>query len=486
MLIRMLNLIDHLTFRATLEPACAAVCTPDLSITWKQLLLVVKGAARRLRLAGLQPGQVAVTSMRNQEVDWVLTLALFHEAALSCSSETLDALPSSVTADWFITDRKSPAKASAKTIVIDNDWLAAARDEYEPIDARNYESSDALVRLVLTSGTTGRGKAVALTLGQVIGRAERGMALRGAHTGISTLGLATAADFNFAVTCLMTDAPLMVPRTMRDAVDLIRQHGLEGILSTPTQLAAIVDLLEAAGEVLDSVKMVRCGGGSMSSRLVERIRRNITTNILALYGSTEAFGMCAFKPTPRSNPAVAGHAGPDAKVEVVDAQGQSLPRGEVGLVRVKTPFMVAGYYGDEAESARSFRDGWFYPGDRGAIAADGRLVLAGREGDLLNHGGVKFDPTVLDRFLAEVEGIKDAAVFLAPTESGVTRVAAAVVAGADFNAAALRTVLAARFPTYAPTLFVNVAKIPRNAMGKVMRPALSSSYAAQAGKPRSA
>ncbi len=476
MLFCMPHLIDFLAFRAQLDPAGVAIQTPTTALTWRRSFRLVLGVAKRLRALGMQPGQVAITALRNPEVDWIVTLALFHEAAVSCSNHSVDALPPTVKPDWLITDRAREKLEAGHTVLIDSDWLSAALADSGPVEPRDYASPDSVARLVLTSGTTGRSKAVGLSIRHILGRADRGMVLRGAHTAVCTLGIGTAAALNFAVTCLVTGAPYLVGKTLQDFLDMARQHKVQGVMSTPAQLAGLVDLLERDKEPLRGVDIVRSGGGSLSRALVERIGRNITGNILALYGSTETFGMCAFKPTVHTDPATVGFAAPTSFVEVVDANGKPLPANEEGVVRVRTTDMVAGYYGDEAETARSFRDGWFYPGDRGAIDANGCLTLAGREGDMLNIGGVKIDPAPLDRLLAEAPGIKDAAVFVTTNKSGAERLAAAIVAGPDFDLPALRHWLADKQPKNGPKIVLKVDAIPRNAMGKVMRRLLTERF----------
>ncbi len=60
---------------------------------------------------------------------------------------------------------------------------------------------------------------------------------------------------------------------------------------------------------------------------------------------------------------------------MVDEADRPLPPGATGRVRVRTEEMVQGYLDDEGLTAAFFRDGWFYPGDLGALGAAGRLTL---------------------------------------------------------------------------------------------------------------
>ncbi len=70
------------------------------------------------------------------------------------------------------------------------------------------------------------------------------------------------------------------------------------------------------------------------------------------------------------------YAGVD--VQAVDAEDRPLPAGTEGILRIRSELCVDRYDDDPVASAQVFRDGWFYPGDLGAVSADGRLDVTGR------------------------------------------------------------------------------------------------------------
>jgi long-chain acyl-CoA synthetase len=51
---------------------------------------------------------------------------------------------------------------------------------------------------------------------------------------------------------------------------------------------------------------------------------------------------------------------PGVEVEIIDEEENLLPWGSAGRLRVKSPGSIDGYLDDPAETARAFRDGWFY------------------------------------------------------------------------------------------------------------------------------
>ncbi|MDB5872233.1 MAG: long-chain fatty acid--CoA ligase [Ramlibacter sp.] len=477
----MANLFDYLSFRARLDPASVAIQTPERSISAGQLYTFAKAVAAKLRLAGIRPGQFVATSIRAKEFDWLVTLALFHEAAVTCSASDNTQLAPPLQWDWMITDRVPEGGAGANTIVLDDAWIESARQSYQPIEQRDYASTDSITRIYLTSGTTGRPKAVAVTIAQLVGRAKVGITIRGSWTALSTLGMTTAGDFNAVMYSLVTGAPLYITRSPADTIDLVRRFSIGGLFSSPAQLSAVIRILMDNKQTL-SLKVVRTAGAAPSRTLIKNIQAHLSPNIVAHYGSTEAGGMCVNKLTSESNPAEVGYPLLEAQVEVVDESHRRVPVGEVGSVRIKTAFMVQEYFRSPEESARSFRDGWFYPGDRGSLNKKGALVLAGRDNEVVNIGGGKIDPTLIDQFVADYPGVEDAAVFAAETATGSKNTAIAIVAADGLDMDALGRTLRERFGKASPTVYWRITQIPRNAMGKVMRGTIGEQYARHRAK----
>ena len=255
---------------------------------------------------------------------------------------------------------------------------------------------------------------------------------------------------------------------------MLREHRLESLFGSPAQIAAVIGELTAGGTRLTTLKAVRYAGAPASPQLLANIAEHLSPNVTNLYGSTEAGGMGIFRPDARTDPEILGYPQPDAIVEIVDQAGVPVPAGEEGALRVRTPYMAREYVGDPEATAKAFIDGWFYPGDR-ARKLDGHLIaLAGRESEVINLSGVKVSPVAFDAFLLDHPGVDDAAVFGMTGPNGAEFFAAALVAGPGFDLQALAAALRERFgKERRPTRFFRVARIPRNAMGKVMRAELA-------------
>jgi acyl-coenzyme A synthetase/AMP-(fatty) acid ligase len=107
-----------------------------------------------------------------------------------------------------------------------------------------------------------------------------------------------------------------------------------------------------------------------------------------------------------------------------------------------------------------------------------RFLLGGRLADLVNIAGKRSSLSYLTHQLNSIAGVEDGVFFFPeephPSQAGVARVAAAVVAP-GLDAARLTEALRQRIdPVFLPRPLLMVARLPRNSTGKLPREALRS------------
>lgn len=111
----------------------------------------------------------------------------------------------------------------------------------------------------------------------------------------------------------------------------------------------------------------------------------------------------------------AGFVWPWIDIQTVDRNGEQLPRGTEGIIRVRSP--EAAFYVDEhGQPTDMYVDGWFYTGDVGRVRKDGLLTITGRSTDVINRGGVVVAPEYIEEVLRRAPSISDVAVFGLPNE----------------------------------------------------------------------
>jgi acyl-CoA synthetase (AMP-forming)/AMP-acid ligase II len=220
---------------------------------------------------------------------------------------------------------------------------------------------------------------------------------------------------------------------------------------------------------------IAVGGSVLTPQLNRLARLRVTQSLFVGYGSTEC-GTVAYAPAAIEDryPGASGYVIPSCEVQVCDADGEPVPAGVCGELRIRGECSVDGYLDDAASSAEMFRDGWFYPGDAGTVSDTGLLCVLGRTRDLMNLGGVKVASEMVEVALAATPGVSDLAAFALDVGNGVDSPWVAVVRAEGFRQETLVAHYRQRFPNLPALSVANIEKIPRNAMGKVQRNVLRS------------
>lgn len=464
---------DYLSFRAQVSGQAVALVSAARQLTFAELRDRVRAASAHLRQLGLPSGCVVLTCIADKALDWVLTLAIHHEGLVSCSNLGYAPLEA-VDPGWCFSDRRLEHGDPARTSLVDWTWLEGLPSVAGEVQPRAFADIDAPTRLFLTSGTTGHRKAVALSDRAHLGRVEARGSVFEPFKIFTPMPLGAGVGFNLALFALVRGAPVYVAAGGEEALDLMARHSVESFVASPVQILGLLRSVSAKRARPASLSVVRSTGGPLSPELVRGVRELLGAVLVNEYGSTESGRSAVCVVQDERSAESSGVVLPGCAIEIVDEADRPVPPGAEGRVRVRTPYMAQAYEGNEEQSVRAFRDGFFYPGDCGRWGSDGQLHLVGRVSEIINRGGVKIDPAMIDAVMLEQPGVRDAAAFAAPGPGGLPEVAAALVVDAGFDAVAFRAALRQRLgQTREPKAILRLLSIPRTAVGKVRREALS-------------
>ena len=116
------------------------------------------------------------------------------------------------------------------------------------------------------------------------------------------------------------------------------------------------------------------------------------------------------------------------------------------------------------------RDGWFYPGDVGSLAAEGILRISGRTSDVINRGGIKVSSTKIEEILRALPNIQDAAACGVSGVSGLEELWIAIVGKGGVDIEEIRRLLREHKDVrIAPDELFILEHIPRGELGKVQK-----------------
>ena len=220
------------------------------------------------------------------------------------------------------------------------------------------------------------------------------------------------------------------------------------------------------------LRLMVSGSAALPVRVLEQWQEISGHVLLERYGMTE-IGMALSNPLRgRRRPGFVGVPLPGVAVRLVDEQGREVPLGTPGEIEVRGPSVFREYRRRPEATEAAFRDGWFRTGDI-AVVEQGFYRILGRSSvDILKTGGYKVSALEIEEALREHPAIRELAVVGLPDPEWGERIGAALVlapgSARRWRAAPLgRDRLA---PYKLPTRLLALEKLPRNAMGKVIKP----------------
>ena len=275
-------------------------------------------------------------------------------------------------------------------------------------------------------------------------------------------------------------------------VDLVRRESVTHAMVVPTMLNRILDVVEADGVGLPSLRSLSYGGGPMPVAVIERALRLLPdVGFVNAYGLTETSSTIALlgpddhrvafasdDPAVRARLGSVGQPLPTVEVSIRDAGGEPVPIGERGEIWVRGE-QVSGEY---LERDGGLDDGWFHTRDAGHVDADGFLYVHGRLDDVIVRGGENLSPGEIESVLVDHPAVTSAAVVGVPDTEWGEKVVAAVTLepGASVDEDELRAFVRERLrSTKTPERIDIRAELPFNETGKLLRRVLRDELTAK-------
>lgn len=367
--------------------------------------------------------------------------------------------------------------------------IAGTRDtlDFEPSTDRQ-----AVCALFHTGGTTGRPKLVRLTHGnqihaawsfaQVHGLDELDAAVNGFplfHVGgTMTVGLSILAAGGHVI--IPSPYSLRSPDAIRDYWHTVERFGATVVSGVPTSIAALAEVPVGSSDIR-TVRMALTGGAVAPKAVSERFQARTGITLFETYGMTETAAAIAFNPG-RGTP-VQGSVGfraPFAQTRIVALDDAGLrtecPPLTSGLVLVRGPQVFPGYLDPQHNKGVLTDDDWIVTGDVGYLTADQRLVLTGREKDLIVRSGHNIDPAAIEDVANAFPGVQmSSAVGMPDGYAGEVPILFVVPSpGQSIDLPQLREHLERNVnePPARPKRVVQLESLPVTAVGKIFKPAL--------------
>ena len=251
-------------------------------------------------------------------------------------------------------------------------------------------------------------------------------------------------------------------------------------MAVPTVYARLTSAWEAAdaatrsrwSEGASGLRLMVSGSAALPVSTLEQWRRLTGHTLLERYGMTE-LGMVLSNTLDRRVPGHVGEPMPGVEVRLVDDAGATVTDGEPGELLVRGSQVFAGYWERPDATAEAFVDGWFRTGDVGVHEPGGYRLLGRSSVDIIKSGGEKVSALEIEEVYRTHPAIADCAVVGLDDAEWGQRVALAAVPAVDdppdgesLRAWGKQRLAAAKVPTR----FTFVEELPRNTLGKVVKP----------------
>ena len=296
--------------------------------------------------------------------------------------------------------------------------------------------------------------------------------------GLFTINMALAVGATIAL------LPAFSPPALADAIRVMRPTiGF----TAPAHIAACMNAGLFKDLDLSCFKYVQISGSAVPPALARAFEPMLKGGkVMQLWGMTElqagAYTRLTDDETTRMEST--GAASPGTELRIVDGAGVALAADVEGELQMRGPSLFAGYLNNDAATRAAFAEhGWFKTGDLAARDAAGNVRLTGRVKDIINRGGVKFNPLDIEGLLLQHPAVAEAAVAPVPDAVLGEKACAFVVLkpGATLDLDGVREFLAARGVSKLkwPEQLEAVAAMPVTPTRKVIKGQLVAALLAQ-------
>ena len=479
--------LDYIELHAAERPDAVAFVDNGRAITYRHFGRDVRKMMTALQGFGLTRGAWVGVGVAHdhQYLHWVMLLALDRLGIATVSlfsKEAPEAHRIFARLSLVISEWEFPGAPIARHHAITPAWLKTVLALPEiGDDALPVKSGDDIVRILRTTGTTGEPKVIrsprrtleawADCWAWKLGLSERSRFLL-------TLPLEVNTIYTLAIGALRAGSTVIFETRVHLAVAM-SDHAITDVCLFPIDLKAVLDTLPQ-GYVKPRNLAITTFGAIVSDDLRADVIARLASTLYDDYGTREV----GYVSRIASGGRPFGMVSPNVQVEVIDEHGAVLPFGQVGRLKIKSPFMHTEYFEDPETSKESFQGGWFISSDLAILHGPRRLQIMGRSDEALNIGGRKWAPEVIESGLQSAVNARDVGVFSISNPNGIEEIWVAVADAPVDDKELWERIEPSLSLQFVRLHIVRLPAIPRNHGGKVQRNLLKQAVAQVPEIPR--
>ena len=471
--------------QAEKHPEKTALIACDVSYTYSQLDKMMNRAANALISMGIKKGdRIAILLPRtSRQIIAMYAILKAGGAYIPCDTEypkeRISYILENSEAKYIITEGKGNYENE-----INIEKLLENENEATP---ESGVTPDDTAYLIYTSGSTGRPKGVEIKHGSIAnyltpleGNIHIHALANEGHVYVSVTTVSfdmslkeTAAALCNGLTLVLADETQTKDPNM--LCKLFEETNGDVFNATPSRLEQYM-LLEDFRTILSKCSIIMCGGEKYSPKLLEELRKTTKARIFNTYGPTEITVSCNAKELTNSNEVSVGKPLLNVNEYIVDADGNLLPPGAVGILYVGGTGVAKGYLNNPELTEKSFKlyngERIYDTGDYARFTNDGDIVILERTDDQVKLRGLRIELGEVEKAILAYPGVKQAVAMICKI-NGIEHLCAYYCADESITPEILREDISKHLTAYmVPSSLMRLDSMPQTPNGKTDKKAL--------------
>ncbi|MCF8529541.1 MAG: fatty acid--CoA ligase family protein [Aquiluna sp.] len=474
------SVFSSLASWARRQPNAKCLSLPEGDFAYEQVHQDVVKLASRLASRGVGQGQyLAVEGDRYFQIIGALAIGALGAASATLPGDLDSKLIVQRHFDYVLAESAAPVLAKIRHIQVDLQGLESGNKGSEIVELAKTDLG-LPYRVSFTSGSTGKPKALVGSQRDVLIRGKLAGGNTKNHVTLSFFPLQSSLGLYRVSDAISSGGTYLSIGNLDFTFNQIEKWGVTALTLSPVSLRRFIEDCQSRGKRLQQIELIHTTGAPLEVSLERKAAEFFQCDVQTVYGSVEV-GRVAISSTARVSLEDQGPVLKGMTVEIVDDHGNPVRRGEPGFVRLKSPTMADGYLFTEDQDQSSFRDGFFYPGDKGLIALDGRLEVFGRTDEVANLGGVKINLSEVEEYCRKVLDLIECCAFTWNDHNEELQLGLAYTNPNGLDAESVSSTLMMGFASLAPSTYLELERLPLTSNGKPDRQELRRMAQAQTG-----
>ncbi len=347
--------------------------------------------------------------------------------------------------------------------------------------SQRLPSSDDLVAIQFTSGTTGEPKGVLHSYNTVFSGAQVIDKIYGLDPNdvcFMASTLAHQTGFCYGMVKPLSMGMKVVYQDVWDADQMLDAVETEQIVWTVSATAFAMDMVAAQrrrNRDLSSFKYFICGGAAIPPKVVEEAAEVLGTELIAVWGMTENMVVTTTRPGDSVELVSNSDGTPIEWMEIrlMTEKGSLASAGEEGSLQTRGSSQALGYFHrEDLYAAANPDEDWFDTGDVARLRPDGGIRIVGRTKDIIIRGGENIPVSEIESLILRHSLVDEVAIIGVPDERLGERACAVVSSSSpELNLADLSDFLEelGTAKQFWPEQMVLMSEMPRTPSGKIQK-----------------